>query len=101
MMIEFSILPISEESHIGKYIAAAVKIVHDSGMEYRLTPMGTILIGEWEPAMDVIRQCHEAVRQMSDRVMTRIKIDDFKNGGRLPEEKVKSVESRLGFRVQK
>jgi uncharacterized protein (TIGR00106 family) len=101
MMIEFSILPISEESHISKYIAAAVKIVHESGMEYRLTPMGTILIGEWEPAMAVIRKCHDAVRQMSDRVMTRIKIDDFKDGQRLPEEKVKSVESQLGFQAKK
>jgi len=26
MMIEFSILPVGEESHIGKYIAAAVKM---------------------------------------------------------------------------
>jgi len=78
-----------------------VKIVHESGMEYRLTSMGTIIVGEWEPAMAVIRQCHEAVRQMSDRVMTRIKVDDAKDGARLPEEKVKTVESLLGFQVKK
>jgi uncharacterized protein (TIGR00106 family) len=101
MMIEFSILPIGEESHIGKYIAAAVKIVHESGMEYRLVPMGTIIVGEWEPAMAVIRKCHDAVRQMSDRVLTRIKIDDFKGGERLPEDKIKSVENLLGFQVKK
>lgn len=101
MMIEFSILPVSEEAHLGKYIAAAVKIVHDSGLEYRLTPMGTILIGEWEPALAVVRQCHEAVRQMSDRVMTRIKIDDATEGARLPEDKIKSVENLLGFQVKK
>src|SRR5574342_217315 len=101
MMIEFSILPIGEESHLGKYIAAAVKVVYDSGMEYRLTPMGAIIVGEWEPAMAVIRKCHDAVRQMSDRVMTRIKIDDFKDGERLPEDKIKSVENLLGFAVKK
>jgi uncharacterized protein (TIGR00106 family) len=101
MMLEFSILPIGEEVHVGKYIAAAVKIVHESGMEYRLTPMGTILVGEWEPAMEVIRKCHEAVRQMSDRVMTRIKIDDLRGVERAPEEKIKSVETLLGFEVKK
>jgi uncharacterized protein (TIGR00106 family) len=100
MMIEFSILPIGEESHIGKYIAVAVKIVHESGMEYRLTPMGTILIGEWDPAMTVVRKCHDAVRQMSDRVITRIKIDDF-GKERMPEDKIKSVENLLGFAVKK
>lgn len=101
MMIEFSILPVNDNTHLGKYIAAAVKTVHESGMEYRLTPMGTIIIGEWEPAMAVIRQCHEVVRQMSDRVMTRIKIDDAKDGARFPEEKMKSVENVLGFSVKK
>jgi len=101
MMIEFSILPVGEESHIGKYIAAAVKVVHESGMEYRLTPMGTIIVGDWEPAINVIHKCHETVRQMSDRVMTRIKIDDFKDGERLPEDKIKSVENLLGFAVKK
>ena len=101
MMIEFSILPINEDTHFGKYIAAAVKIVHESGLEYRLTPMGTIIVGEWEPAMAVIRQCHEAVRQMSDRVMTRIKVDDTNAGARLPETKVKSVENLLGFQARK
>jgi uncharacterized protein YqgV (UPF0045/DUF77 family) len=69
-------------------------------MEYRLTPMGTILIGEWEPAMSVIRKCHDAVRQMSDRVMTRIKIDDF-GKERMPEDKIESVEKLLGFAAKK
>jgi uncharacterized protein (TIGR00106 family) len=101
MMIEFSILPIGEESHVGKYIAAAVKIVHESGMDYRLTPMGTILVGEWEPAMEVIKKCHETVRQMSDRIITKIKIDDLKGPERQPEEKIKSVERMLGFEVKK
>jgi uncharacterized protein YqgV (UPF0045/DUF77 family) len=51
--------------------------------------------------MAVIRKCHDAVRQMSDRILTRIKIDDFKDGERLPEDKIKSVEKMLGFAVKK
>jgi uncharacterized protein YqgV (UPF0045/DUF77 family) len=51
--------------------------------------------------MAVIHKCHAAVRQMSDRVMTRIKIDDFKDGERLPEDKIKSVEKLLGFAAKK
>jgi uncharacterized protein YqgV (UPF0045/DUF77 family) len=37
---------------------------------------------------------------MSDRVMTRIKIDDF-GKERMPEEKIKSVEKLLGFTAKK
>lgn len=101
MMVELSILPVGKEVHIGKYVAEAVKIVHDSGVEYRLTPMGTLLIGEWESVMKVVRLCHEAVRQHCDRVVTKIKIDDLKGRERLPEEKVKAVEKLLNFAVKK
>lgn len=101
MMVELSILPVGKETHLSKYVAEAVKIVHDSGLEYRLTPMGTLLIGEWAPVMEVVRRCHDAVRQHCDRVVTKIKIDDLKGPERLPEEKVKSVEKLLDFGVKK
>ncbi|MCL4705069.1 MTH1187 family thiamine-binding protein [bacterium] len=101
MMVEFSILPLGKDAHLSKYIAEAVKIVHASGIEYRLTPMGTLLVGEWEPVMAIVRQCHEAVRAQSDRVMTRIKIDDVKAAEKMPEDKIASVEKLLGFQVRK
>ena len=101
MMVELSILPVGKDVHLGKYIAEAVKIVHESGIEYRLTPMGTLLIGDWESVMKVVRTCHEAVRQHCDRVVTKIKIDDLKGEEKLPEEKVRSVERLLNFSVKK
>jgi len=101
MMVEFSVLPIGNETHVGKYVAEAVKVVHESGIEYRLTPMGTILIGEWEPVMEIVRKCHEAVRQKCDRVMTKIKIDDLKDQQRSLDDKIESIEKILGFEVRK
>ncbi len=101
MMVELSILPLGKEIHMSKYVAEAVKIVHASGLEYRLTPMGTLLVGEWEPVMEVVRQCHEAVREHCDRVVTKIKIDDLKGSKKMPEDKVNAVEKLLGFAVKK
>ena len=101
MMVELSILPVGREVHLGKYVAEAVKVVHESGVEYRLTPMGTLLIGDWETVMNVARACHEVVRQHCDRVVTKIKIDDLKGVQKLPEEKIKSVERLLNFSVKK
>ncbi len=101
MMVELSIVPLSKDAHLGKPVAEAVKIVEQSGLEYRLTPMGTILVGEWEPVMNVVHQCHEAMRKFSDRVITKIKIDDFTGPERMPEDKVKSVEKHLGHEVKK
>lgn len=102
MMVELSIVPLSKDAHLGKPVAEAVKIIAESGLEYRLTPMGTILVGEWESIMKVVRQCHEAVCKSSDRVITKIKIDDFKGQEqRMPEDKVKSVEQHLRHEVKK
>lgn len=101
MMVEMSILPIGHDEHIGKYVAEAVKTVHASGLEYRLTPMGTIIVGEWDKVMPVVKQAHEAVRQHASRVITKLKIDDFAEQERMPEEKVAAVEKLLDFKVKK
>ncbi|RMF67919.1 MAG: thiamine-binding protein [Calditrichaeota bacterium] len=101
MMVQFSILPVSEEKHLAGPISKAVKIIHDSGLEYKLTPMGTLIKGEWKEVMDVIKKCHEAVRQDYDRVMTQIKIDDLKDGDRAFDDKVKAVEEKAGMAFNK
>lgn len=101
MMVELSIVPLGKEAHIGKHVAEAVRIVEQSGLEYRLTPMGTLLMGQWEPVMTVVRRCHEAVCAHSDRVITKIKIDDFRGEERAPEDKIESVEKHLGHAVRK
>ncbi|MCG8608802.1 MTH1187 family thiamine-binding protein, partial [bacterium] len=79
MMVQISILPISDQVSISEPLASALKIIHESGLEYRLTPMGTLLLGEWNEVMPVVKKCHDAVRENSDRVVTQIKIDDNKN----------------------
>ncbi len=101
MMVELSILPVGRDEHVGKYVAEAVKVIHASGLEYRLAPMGTIIVGEWEKVMPVVKQAHDAVRRHSSRVITKLKIDDFSGQERMPEEKVAAVEKILNFKVKK
>lgn len=101
MMVQFSVLPVSDEEHIAKYVAAAVKIVDESGLDYKVTPMGTVITGEWAPVMETIRKCHEAVRGMTDRVVTKIQIDYRKQGQQTPADKIKAVEKILGKEVKK
>jgi uncharacterized protein (TIGR00106 family) len=100
MMVQFSIMPISNNSSLSEPIAKAVKIIHDSGLEYRLTPMGTLIKGEWNEVMKLIQKCHEAVRADYDRVMTKIKIDDSKSDYAF-DDKIKSVEEKAGMSFKK
>lgn len=101
MMVQFSILPISDNRHISEPISKAVKIVHESGLEYKLTPMGTLVKGEWQEVMAVIKKCHEAVRDDFDRVMTHIKIDDVKFNESSFEHKIEAVEEKAGIEFKK
>ncbi len=95
VLLEFSMSPLGKGESVGKYVSRSLEIVDQSGVEYRLNPMGTVLEGEWEDVMDVVRQCYERMRKDCNRISCTMKID-FRKGknGRL-SGKVASVEKRL------
>ncbi len=101
MMVQLSIMPISDDQHLSEPIAKAVKIIHESGLEYKLTPMGTLIKGEWNEVMSLAKKCHQAVREDFDRVTTQIKIDDVKNGDISFDDKIRAVEEKAETEFKK
>ncbi|QAA76477.1 MAG: hypothetical protein BIP78_0711 [Candidatus Bipolaricaulis sibiricus] len=95
IVCEFSITPIGAGESVSAYVARCERIVRASGLPHVLTPMGTVVEGEWDEVLSVVRACHMAVRADNRRVSTLIKIDDREGpGGRLTA-KVRSVEEKL------
>lgn len=95
MLAEFTIYPTGKVEGVSEEVARAVKIVRESGLEYQLTAMGTILEGDWDEVFTVIKKCHHAIKEDHSRVETIIKIDDHEGmTGRL-EGKVRSVEEKM------
>jgi uncharacterized protein (TIGR00106 family) len=76
-------------------VAEVLTIVSESGISYRLHAMGTILEGDWDEIMNLIKKCHNRIRKDSDRVLTTITIDDRKGRTGRIAGKVKSVERKL------
>lgn len=101
MLVEFSILPVGKGASIGKDVAKVLKIVDNSGLPYKLNPMGTVVEGKWDDVMALIKKCHQAVLRGEERVVTSIKIDDRKKRYNMIEEKVKSIEERLHKSLKK
>jgi len=101
MLTEFSIIPIGIGSSIGDQIAEVLKIIDASGLPYRINPMGTVVEGEWDDIMKLIKKCHETVLNTGERVITAITIDDRKGKLNRIEEKIKSIERRLGKSLKK
>ena len=101
VLLEFSMTPLDKGASVSKYVARSLDIIDKSGVAYRLNPMGTVLEGEFDDVLGVVRSCYERMRQDCERIICAIKID-YRQGtsGRL-ESKIKSVERRLGRDVEK
>ena len=48
VLLEFSMSPFDKGESLGPYVARSLDIVDRSGLPYQLTPMGTIIEGEWD-----------------------------------------------------
>jgi len=101
MLVEFSVVPIGMGVSVSPQMARVLKIVAESGIPYKANPMGTVLEGEWDRVMDVIKRCHAEIMKDGDRVLTSITIDDRKGKEQRMEKKLESVEQKLGMKLSK
>jgi len=101
MLVQFSIVPLGTGESISEGVAEVIRIVDESGLPYRTNPMGTVIEGEWDELMPLIRECHEVTLKSAPRVLTSISIDDRPGKPDRISEKIKSVEKRLGWEIKK
>ena len=101
MLAQVSVFPIGKGCSMSKVVAEAVDEIDKSGLDYRLTAMGTVIEGEWDEVMKVIKKARERVLKRSDRVYITIAIDERK--GRRPrmDSKVRIVEDVLHKNLRK
>jgi uncharacterized protein (TIGR00106 family) len=100
-LLEFAMFPTEQTQSKSAFVARVLDIVDKSGLEYQLTPMGTIIEGETvEEVLAVINKAYEELQIDCDRVYSSIKID-YRKGpvGRL-NNKVASVEAKLGRKLK-
>ncbi len=100
VLLEFSMSPMDKGESVSDYVSRSLEIVSGSGVDYRLNPMGTVLEGEWEEVMSVVKKCYEIMRSDCKRITCSVKID-YREGenGRL-ESKMASVENKLGKKLR-
>jgi uncharacterized protein (TIGR00106 family) len=101
VLLEMSITPLGNGESVSAYVAECVELIDRSGLDYELHAMGTIVEGELDQVLDLMRRCIEQVAKHSDRVTCAAKLD-FRRGhsGRLMS-KITSVEQKLGRSLRK
>jgi uncharacterized protein (TIGR00106 family) len=96
VIVDFSIFPVDKGDSVGLYVAKAVKIIRESGLDYRIGPMGTCIEGEWEDVMGVVNRCFEKMKEESSRIYMTLKVDYRQDQNERLAGKVKSLEDKLG-----
>jgi uncharacterized protein (TIGR00106 family) len=98
-IVQVTVVPIGTGStSLSEYVAELCRVLDEAGdsIRYELTPMSTIMEGELEAILAVVRQLHEApFRQGAMRVSTSITIDDRRDKQASMKQKMESVEKRL------
>ncbi|GAA1985501.1 thiamine-binding protein [Microbacterium pumilum] len=78
MLIAFSVAPSgtgAADGSVHDAVAAAVRVVRDSGLPHRTTSMFTELEGEWDEVFDVVKRATDAVLPFGSRVSLVLKAD--------------------------
>lgn len=91
----FSISPMGAGESVSAAVAEAVRIVRASGLPNETNAMFTNLEGEWDEVMAVIKQCVDAVAEVSPRVSLVVKIDHRAGVTEGLRAKVEAVEEHL------
>ncbi|MEN8152749.1 MAG: MTH1187 family thiamine-binding protein [Acidobacteriota bacterium] len=97
-IVEVTIVPLGTSSTSLSYYVAEVEKVLKKYKELNstLTPMSTIIEGDLDLILEVIREMHETpFIKGADRVSTRILIDDRRDKEASMAEKIKAVKSKL------
>ena len=78
MIVAFSVAPSGTgraDGSVHDAVAAAVKVVRDSGLPNRTSSMFTEIEGEWDEVMAVVKRTTDAVAPYGSRVSLVLKAD--------------------------
>ncbi len=77
MLVAFSISPTSSDptGSVTEAVAAAVRVVRESGLPHETNSMFTNIEGEWDEVMAVVKRAVDVVAEVSPRVGLVLKAD--------------------------
>lgn len=76
MLVAFSVSPLGGESDsVAAAVAEAVRVVRESGLPNQTNAMFTLVEGEWDEVMAVVKKATEVVQATAPRVSLVLKAD--------------------------
>jgi uncharacterized protein YqgV (UPF0045/DUF77 family) len=92
--ISIQILPSSKEKHPYSIIDEAISIIDASGLKYKVCPFETVMEGEYDKIMEVIKNIHiKCMENGADSIFTNVKMQINKHADVFIEDKTGKYES--------
>ncbi len=97
-IVDVTIVPLGTKStSISPYVSECHRVLNQQTLvKYQLTPMGTVLEGDLNDILEIIKIMHETpFIEGAMRVATTIKIDDRRDKNSTMTEKMQAVYEKL------
>ncbi|PLX09445.1 MAG: hypothetical protein C0596_02610 [Marinilabiliales bacterium] len=98
VLMSYAMFPTDKGSSVSEFVSKVIKMVTESGYDYKLTAMGTIIETETlDQALEMVSKSYKVLEPYSERVYSTVTFDIQTNKpiGRL-SGKIKSIESKIG-----
>jgi len=97
-LVSLSIFPTDKGESVSPYVSKVIKLIKESGLPYKLTSMATIV--ETEDISKVFQLMEQAYKILQEegcnRIYTVMTVDYRKSKSNRMEQKIKSVEAKIG-----
>lgn len=99
VMVDLCLVPMGVGVSVSSYVAACEKVLAEAGLKTALHAYGTNIEGEWDAVFAAVKRCHEVVHGMgAPRITTTIKLGTRTDRNQTMEDKVRSVQEKMGNR---
>ncbi|MEA2043115.1 MAG: MTH1187 family thiamine-binding protein [Bacteroidota bacterium] len=97
VLLEFAMFPTDKGSSVSEYVSRVIKMIKESGVDYKLTPMGTIIETETMPeALNMVEKAYNILEPDSERIYSTLTFDIRKNKSDRLTQKIQSIENKIG-----
>ncbi len=99
VLLEFAMSPGGKGESISPYVARILDVIDKSGVPYQLTPMGTVLEGDFDAVMAVVAACYRELERDCTRISMNLKMDYRAGPASRLKSKIEKVEQALGRKL--
>lgn len=101
MLFQITMFPTDGKSESASAaVSKVLDIIDNSGLPYKMSPMSTVIEGDWEEVIDLVNKCRLKLREQHSRLYIVMTVDDREGAIGSITGKVESVEKKLGRKVK-